>query len=156
TEAAERLHAAVRLGRRICVYGDYDVDGVTGTAILVQVLRLLGAQVEFYVPNRLEEGYGLNCEALGQIVRDGAALVVTSQCGRGSLVEAEAARRLGLELVTTDHHEFKEQLPAAAALVHPRLPGGTYPFGGLSGSGVAFKVAWALCQKVSGSQRVEP
>jgi single-stranded-DNA-specific exonuclease len=156
TEAAERLHAAVRHGRRICVYGDYDVDGVTGTAILVQGLRLLGAQVEFYVPNRLEEGYGLNCEALGQIARGGAALVVTVDCGIGSLVEAEEARRLGLELVITDHHEFKEQLPAAAALVHPRLPGGTYPFGGLSGSGVAFKVAWALCQTVSSSQRVEP
>jgi single-stranded-DNA-specific exonuclease len=156
TEAAERLHAAVRHGRRICVYGDYDVDGVTGTAVLVLALRLLGAQVDLYVPNRLEEGYGLNCGALGQIATGGAALVVTVDCGIGSIAEAEEARRLGLELLITDHHEFKEQLPSAAALVHPRLPGGTYPFGGLCGSGVAFKVAWALCQKVSGSQKVEP
>jgi single-stranded-DNA-specific exonuclease len=155
-EAAERLHAAVRQGRRVCIYGDYDVDGVSGTAILVQALRLLGAPVDFYVPNRLEEGYGLNCQALEQIAQGGTSVVVTVDCGISSIIEAEEARRLGLELVITDHHEFKETLPAAATLVHPRLPGGTYPFGGLSGSGVAFKLAWALCQAQSGSQKVEP
>ncbi len=165
-EAARRLHNAIRQGRRICVYGDYDVDGVTGTAVLLQALRLLGAQVEFYVPNRLEEGYGLNREALRQIAQGGAGLLITVDCGITSVAEAEEARDLGLELIVTDHHEFKDRLPAAAALVHPRLPASApislpprdgevgYPFAGLSGSGVAFKVAWALCQEASGGPKV--
>jgi single-stranded-DNA-specific exonuclease len=155
-EAADRLHDASRQGKRICVYGDYDVDGLTGTAILWQALRLLGGPADFYVPHRLEEGYGLNGDALGQIARTGAAVVVTVDCGIGSLAEAEEARRLGLELIITDHHEFKERLPNAHVLVHPRLPGGSYPFGDLSGSGVAFKLAWALCQRASGATRVTP
>lgn len=155
-EAAARLHAAVQQGRRVCVYGDYDVDGITGTAILWQALRLLGNPAEFYVPNRLEEGYGLNSDALRQIAQAGASVVVTVDCGIASLAEAEEARRLGLELIVTDHHEFKDQLPDAAVRVHPRLPGSTYPFGGLSGSGVAFKVAWALCQRACGSDKVTP
>jgi single-stranded-DNA-specific exonuclease len=156
TEAAQRLHQAVRQGKLICIYGDYDVDGVTGTAILLQGLRLLNAQVDFYVPNRLEEGYGLNAEALRQLAQTGTAVVVTVDCGIGSIAEAEEAQRLGLELIVTDHHEFKDQRPSAAVIVHPRLPGGSYPFGGLSGSGVAFKVAWALCQLATGARRVEP
>jgi len=156
-EAADRLMNAVRAGRRVCVYGDYDVDGITGTAILTQVLRLLGAPaVDFYVPHRLEEGYGLNAEALRQLAGSGTALVVTVDCGIASVAEAEEARRLGLELLITDHHEPGPALPEAAALVHPRLPGGSYPFGGLSGSGVVFKLAWALCQRACGSERVTP
>jgi single-stranded-DNA-specific exonuclease len=156
TEAADRLMTAVREGKRICVYGDYDVDGTAGTAILWQCLRLLGAAADFYVPNRLEEGYGLNHEALRQIAQTGASVVVTVDCGISSLSEADEARRLGLELIITDHHECKERLPDAVALVHPRLPGTSYPFGGLSGAGVAFKLAWALCQRACGSERVTP
>jgi single-stranded-DNA-specific exonuclease len=157
TAAAERLLAAVRQGRPICVYGDYDVDGLTGTALLVQALRLAGAEkVDFYVPHRLEEGYGLNTAALRQIAGSGAAVVVTVDCGIASIAEAEEAARLGLELLITDHHEPKAALPPAAVLVHPRLSEGAYPFGGLSGSAVAFKVAWALCQKVCGGERVGP
>jgi single-stranded-DNA-specific exonuclease len=149
--AAERLYQAVKDGQRICIYGDYDVDGITGTAMLQQVLRLIGGQaVDFYVPHRLEEGYGLNVEALRQIAQGGAKLVVTVDCGIASLAEAEEAQRLGLELIITDHHEFKETLPSARVLVHPRLPGGDYPFGFLCGAGVAFKLAWALCQLASG------
>jgi single-stranded-DNA-specific exonuclease len=155
-EAADRLHAAVRQGQRICVYGDYDVDGLTGTAILWQALRFLGAATDFYVPHRLDEGYGLNPDALGLIARSGATLVITVDCGIASLQEADEARRLGLELIITDHHEFKDRLPDAAVVVHPRLPGGSYPFGDLSGSGVAFKLAWALCQRASGATRVTP
>jgi single-stranded-DNA-specific exonuclease len=155
--AADRLLAAIRGGRRICVYGDYDVDGVTGTALLVQALRLAGAaQVDFYVPHRLEEGYGLNAAALQQIAQGGASLVVTVDCGIASVEEAEEARRLGLELIVTDHHEPRERLPDAAVLVHPRLPDTNYPFDKLSGSAVAFKLAWALCQRVCGSERVTP
>ncbi|HXG09640.1 MAG TPA: single-stranded-DNA-specific exonuclease RecJ [Gemmataceae bacterium] len=155
-EAAARLLDAVRRGRRVCVYGDYDVDGVTGTAILLQGLRLLGAQPDVYVPHRLEEGYGLNAEALRQIARQGAEVVITVDCGIGSVAEAEEAKRLGLELIITDHHEPRERLPEAAVLVHPRLPSGSYPFPYLSGSAVAFKVAWALCQLDCGSPRVTP
>jgi len=155
-EAADRLHTAARQGKRICVYGDYDVDGLTGTAILWQALGLLGAPTDFYVPHRLEEGYGLNLDALGQIARTGATLVITVDCGIASLAEADEARQLGLELIITDHHEFKDRLPNAQVLVHPRLPGGSYPFGDLSGSGVAFKLAWALCQRASGAAKVTP
>ena len=154
--AAQRLHEAVRQGRRICVYGDYDVDGITGTAILWQAIRLVGGTADYYIPHRLDEGYGLNRRALRQIAQSGATLVVTVDCGISALEEAEEARQLGLELIVTDHHEFKPTLPCAAVMVHPRLPGGDYPYGGLSGAGVAFKVAWALCQLASGSEKVAP
>jgi single-stranded-DNA-specific exonuclease len=155
-EAADRIFAAARAGRSICVYGDYDVDGVTGSAILLTGLRLLGAQPQLYVPHRLEEGYGLNCDALRQLAADGVSLVVTVDCGIASRAEAAEARRLGLELIVTDHHEMADSLPEAAVLVHPRLPGTAYPFGWLSGAAVAFKLAWALAQRVSGSSRAEP
>src|SRR5438445_6191560 len=155
-EAADRLLDAVRQGKRICVYGDYDVDGTAGTAILWQMFHLLGGQADFYVPHRLDEGYGLNSDALRQIAQKGARVVVTVDCGIGSIAEAEEARRLGLELIVTDHHELKEILPAADVLVHPRLPGSAYPFGGLSGAGVAFKLAWALAQRACGSEKVTP
>src|SRR5262249_12266680 len=142
--------------RSVCIYGDYDVDGLTGTVILYQALQMLGAQATYYVPHRLEEGYGLNSEALRQIAGGGASIVVTVDCGIGSIAEAEEAKRLGLALFVRDHHEPKARLPEAAVIVHPRLPGATYPFGGLSGSGVAFKLAWALCQRASGAAKVTP
>jgi single-stranded-DNA-specific exonuclease len=154
-EAVERIYAAVQQKKRICVYGDYDVDGVSGTAILLTTLRQLGAEVDFHVPHRLEDGYGLSNEALGKIAAAGTSLVVTVDCGIASIAEAEEARRLALELIVTDHHEPKERLPDAAVLVHPRLPG-DYPWGYLSGAGVAFKLAWALCKKASGSDKVSP
>jgi single-stranded-DNA-specific exonuclease len=154
TRAADLILEAVRQGKHICIYGDYDADGITGTAILCHGLRLLdAANAEFYVPNRLEEGYGLNVEALRQIAKE-SSLVVTVDCGIASLAEAEEAQRLGLELIITDHHEFKDRLPVAAAVVHPRLSGHDYPFGGLSGSGVAFKLAWALAVRACGSEKV--
>ena len=157
-QAVERLLAAVRDKRRICIYGDYDVDGVTGTAILLNLFQLLGASVEYYVPHRLEEGYGLNREALQKLAQDGVQVVVTVDCGIGSVAEADEARRLGLELIVTDHHEPKSQFPAADVVVHPRLhgDGAAYPFGHLSGSGVAFKLAWALSKRHCGSDKVTP
>jgi single-stranded-DNA-specific exonuclease len=154
--AADHLWQTVQDRRKITVYGDYDVDGVTGTAILLQALTHLGADVDFYVPHRLEEGYGLNCDALRQLAAAGTSLVVTVDCGIASCHEAAEARNLGLGLVVTDHHEFKADLPAADVLVHPRLPGHAYPFHGLSGAGVAFKVAWLLCQRASGGEKVPP
>jgi single-stranded-DNA-specific exonuclease len=153
-EAADRIVKAVAAKRKVCVYGDYDVDGTTGTAILLGVLRLIGGEPEFYVPNRLDEGYGLNAEAIRQLAAGGVSLLVTVDCGITSVAEAEEARRVGVELIVTDHHEYTPTLPNADVLVHPRLPGSAYPHGGLSGAGVAFKLAWAIAQRASGSEKV--
>jgi single-stranded-DNA-specific exonuclease len=152
-EAAERILGAIKKQQRICVYGDYDVDGVSGTAILLSVLRLMNATYEFHVPHRLEDGYGLNIEALRRLKAAGTDVVVTVDCGIASVAEAEEAKKLGLELIVTDHHEPKAELPAAL-LVHPRLATGNYPFGGLCGAGVALKLAWSLCKRHCGGDKV--
>jgi single-stranded-DNA-specific exonuclease len=152
--AAERIHEALRAGRKIVVHGDYDVDGIAGTAILWLCLKMLGAEVSYHVPHRIDDGYGLNCDTVRQLAAQGAGLIVTVDCGITSVAEAALAQQLGVELIISDHHEPGAELPAAAAVVHPRLPGGGYPFGSLSGSGVAFKLAWSLCQAASGAKRV--
>jgi single-stranded-DNA-specific exonuclease len=155
TEAAARLATAVADRRRIVIYGDYDADGMTATAILYLCLQMIGGDVRYYVPSRLDEGYGLNHDALRKLSADGADVVVTVDCGIASPDEADTARELGLELIVTDHHEMGDRLPNAAALVHPRLPhaaGTTFPH--LCGAGVALKIAWALCQKITGERRV--
>ncbi len=154
--AADRLFDAVKNKKKVCIYGDYDTDGVTGTAILWQFFQILQVPVEFHLPHRLEDGYGLRVEPLRQFAQNGTQVVVTVDCGITAVEEADEARRLGLELIITDHHEFREELPRADVLVHPRLPGGDYPFGGLSGAGVAFKLAWTLAQRVTGSEKVSP
>lgn len=161
TEAAERLARAVAERRKICIYGDYDVDGVTGTAILLRLLEHLGADAQYHTPLRLADGYGLNAERLRELADCGVSVVVSVDCGIASISEAALARELGLELIITDHHEFRmgldgPVLPDAAVLVHPRLPGSTYPYKDLCGAGVAFKLAWALSQHISGSERVLP
>jgi len=153
-QAAQLIHHALAARQRIVIYGDYDVDGMAGTALLWLCLRLLGGNVGYYIPHRVDEGYGLNCEAIRSLAADGAQWIITVDCGIGSVAEAETARELGVDLVVTDHHEPGAQLPSAAAIVHPRLPGSDYPFGGLSGSGVALKLAWALCQQASGAKKV--
>jgi single-stranded-DNA-specific exonuclease len=155
-EAADRILAAVKAGRKIVVYGDYDADGMCATAILVGCLEALDAKPAWYVPSRQDEGYGLNAEALEKLAADGANLVVTVDCGITAVAEAKRARGLGLELIITDHHNFAEELPAADVLVHPRLPGTSYPFGHLCGAGVAFKLAWAIATRASGASRVTP
>lgn len=154
--AIEIVFQTIASHGKICVYGDYDVDGTTGTAILLILLQLLKADVSFYVPHRLEEGYGLNSAAIRQLANDGVKLLITVDCGIASIAEAEVAKEVGLTLIITDHHEMKDRLPAADALVHPRLPDSKYPFGGLCGAGVAFKLAWAMAQRASGSERVTP
>jgi len=151
--AADRLATAARAGQKVVIYGDYDVDGITGTAILWHALRLAGANVSFYIPSRLEEGYGLNAEAVERIAADGAAVLVTVDCGITALAEARRAQELGLELIVTDHHQPHAQLPDAALIVHPTACGeSANP--DLSGAGVALKIAWALAQRVSGTARV--
>jgi single-stranded-DNA-specific exonuclease len=155
-QAVERLTAAIAERKKITVYGDYDVDGMTAVSLLVECLRLLGADVNYYVPRRMEEGYGLNSEALRTLAAQGRQVIISVDCGIAAVAEADVARECGLELIVTDHHEFAAELPRAAVLVHPRLPGTSYPFAGLSGAGVAFKLAWSLCRKAEGTSRVSP
>ncbi len=152
--AAEQIHHAIRAGRAMVVYGDYDVDGITGTALLRQCIKMLGGNVGYYVPHRIDEGYGLNHEAIRSLASNKAQLIVTVDCGIASVEEAVTAAQCGVDLIITDHHEPGCRLPEAAAIVHPALPGGQYPFSGLSGSGVAFKLAWALCQQAAGARKV--
>ncbi|MBN2023848.1 MAG: single-stranded-DNA-specific exonuclease RecJ [Pirellulales bacterium] len=154
--ATERIGAAVAAGERIVVYGDYDVDGITGTAILWRCLKLLGADVGYYIPHRVDEGYGLHEDAVRALATQGTRLLITVDCGIASHQAADAAAQCGLTLIVTDHHEPEGELPRAAAVVHPRLPGSAYPFGGLSGSGVAFKLAWAVCQQAGEGRRASP
>src|SRR3990172_4531778 len=153
-EAAEILHQAIAANKRIIVYGDYDADGMTATAILLGCLKLLGANADYYVPNRIDEGYGLNHEAVRALALEGAQVVVTVDFGITSVAEAETAAECGLVLIITDHHQAGARLPRAAAIVHPGLPGSTYPFAGLCGAAVALKLAWALCQRASEAKRV--
>ncbi len=155
-EASERILKAVQAKRKICIYGDYDVDGTTGTAVLLALLAKLGAPATFYIPDRLEEGYGLNSERIRALAAEGVSMLITVDCGISSIDEALVARELGIELIITDHHEMKPTLPDAAVLVHPRLPGSQYPFGGLSGSCVAFKLAWAIATLASGGDKATP
>lgn len=154
TEATEVLVRSIENRVPIVIYGDYDCDGMTGTAILVNGLRLLGADVSYHVPNRLEDGYGLNEHAIRKLAERGKRLIVSVDCGITSVTHAELCKELGVELVITDHHTIGDQLPDATAIVHPRLPGTTYPFGELCGAGVAFKLAWAVCQHQCGGERV--
>jgi single-stranded-DNA-specific exonuclease len=156
SQAADRLYQAVVDRRPIVVYGDYDADGMTATALLMSCLRHLGADASYFVPNRMEDGYGLSTDALRRLAERGKQTVVTVDCGIGSLVEADVCRELGIELIITDHHAIGEQLPQAAAIAHPALHGAQYPFHGLCGAGVAFKLAWALCQRHSQASRVTP
>jgi single-stranded-DNA-specific exonuclease len=153
-KAVKRILHAIEAGWRICIYGDYDVDGMTGSAILYKVLHLRGARARIYAPDRLSKGYGLNAAALRHIAGTGTKLVITVDCGIASLSEARLARELGLELIVTDHHEVKDVLPEARVLVHPGLPGGDYPFGNLCGAGVAFKLAWALAMHRCGGEKL--
>jgi single-stranded-DNA-specific exonuclease len=155
--AADAVVGALRANRRITIYGDYDVDGVTAISLLYHCLQLAGGRVEYYVPHRLEEGYGLNCEALAKLhERDPAMLVVSVDCGIASVREADFARQLGLELIITDHHHPGPEFPRANVLVHPRLPGGGYLFGELCGAGVAFKLAWAICTRLGDGKKASP
>ncbi len=152
--ATEVVYTAIADRKKIVIYGDYDCDGMTATAILYRCLKLLGADVTYYVPNRLDEGYGLSISALEKLHQRGAQLVVTVDCGIASVTEVAYAKQLGLQIVVTDHHHFGPSLPDADAIVHPALPGFNYPFTGLCGAGVAFKLAWSLCQCQHGSPKL--
>ncbi|HEY7087807.1 MAG TPA: single-stranded-DNA-specific exonuclease RecJ [Tepidisphaeraceae bacterium] len=151
--AAQRIAQAIRDRQKIVIYGDYDVDGITATAILWHAIRLLGGSVQYYIPHRIEEGYGLNAEAIAQICGDGGRLIVTVDCGITATEPAKVARERGVDLIITDHHEPHAELPECFAIVHPRL-GDTYPNPHLCGAGVAFKLAWGVGLAISGANRV--
>ena len=146
--AAGRVGLAMARGEKIAVFGDYDVDGITATCLLTDFLRRHGADCTCYIPRRLDEGYGLNPIALRQLHKEGVKLIITVDCGITAVEEAKLCKELGIDLVITDHHECKEQLPQATAVVDPHRPDCGYPHKNLSGVGVAFKLAAAL----SGSQ----
>ncbi len=143
-KAAERVQQALTNGERIAVFGDYDVDGITATCILVDYLRSRGADVLHYIPRRIEDGYGLSCDAIEGLHRQGTRLLITVDCGITGVEEVDFANSLGMDVVITDHHECKEVLPAAAAVVDPHRPDCPYPFKHLAGCGVALKLVLAL------------
>ncbi|MCC2685791.1 MAG: YrvE, partial [Paenibacillaceae bacterium] len=143
-EAVGRIRLAIERQQKIRVYGDYDADGISSTTLMIFLLTRLGANFDYYIPHRIEEGYGLNCGALDEAKRQGVDLIVTVDTGISAWEEIEHASRIGLDVVVTDHHEPPEKLPDAVAVVNPHQPGCEYPFKTLAGVGVAFKLAQAL------------
>ncbi len=144
-EAVERIKSAIKSKEKILVYGDYDVDGMTGVTLLYTALKNLGAIAQTYIPNRLEEGYGLNVGAIKKAERDGVSLIVTVDCGIGSFAEIEHAKAYKIDVIVTDHHEIVgSRLPEAYAIINPLQEGCAYPFKHLAGVGVAYKLAKAL------------
>ncbi len=143
--AAERIRLSVEKGEKIAVFGDYDVDGITATCLLTDFLREMGADCVPYIPGRLEEGYGLNVPAIEQLCAQDVKLIITVDCGITAVEEALFCREKGIALIITDHHECKECLPEAVAVIDPHRIDGGYPHKNLSGVGVAFKLASAIC-----------
>ncbi|MCK8825226.1 single-stranded-DNA-specific exonuclease RecJ [Fuchsiella alkaliacetigena] len=142
--AVIRIQAAVEAGERTVIYGDYDVDGIVSTALLIDYLGSLGLEVEAYIPNRLEEGYGLNKAAIEGLAQSGIELLITVDCGISDYQELKLAKELGIEVIITDHHEVPERLPPAEAIINPKYVDCTYPFTELCGAGVALKLIQAL------------
>lgn len=144
--ALDRINHAIKGHEKIVVYGDYDADGVTATALLGLALKSLGAEVQEYIPNRFDEGYGLNVEALRLLSEAGAKLIISVDCGIRSWEEADYARSAGMDLIITDHHTPLDQLPAAFAVINPKQVGDIYPEKNLAGVGLAYKLVEALSQ----------
>ena len=145
-QAVERLRAAVRNRERVAVFGDFDVDGITGTAIMARALTSLGVEVIPYIPHRVEEGHGLNTDAVGYLAAQGATLLVTVDTGVTAFAEVAAAQDMGVDVIITDHHLAPQGAPDACAIIDPRLSDSTYPFPHLTGAGLAYKLSEALLQ----------
>jgi single-stranded-DNA-specific exonuclease len=143
-KAIDRIRFALDHQEAIAIYGDYDVDGVTATALLLQTLRGLNADVRGYIPNRFDEGYGLNNDALDNLKADGVKLVITVDCGIRSPNEAQHASDIGLDMIISDHHHPSDELPPAFAIINPKQPGDNYADKDLAGVGIAYKIAEAL------------
>ena len=155
-KAAERVAKAIKDKQKIVIYGDYDVDGITATSILWHAIKLLGGDVHYYIPHRVDEGYGLNSEAIVSLCEQGAGLIITVDCGVTAVEPVDAANQRGVDVIISDHHEWRDQLPKAFAIVHPRLPceGEPYPNPHLCGAGVAFKLAWGIGMQMGSGGRV--
>lgn len=143
-KAVKRIKEAISNGEKICIFGDYDVDGVSSTSILKIYFKSIGYPVEYYIPNRLEEGYGLNEDAIRYINKMGTKLIITVDCGITSVAEVELAKSLNMDIIITDHHECQEEVPNAYAVINPKQKSCNYPFKGLCGCGVAFKLIHGL------------
>jgi single-stranded-DNA-specific exonuclease len=154
TAAARLLLDAARDGRKITVFGDYDADGITGAAVLLRCFAFLGGEAELYIPHRVDEGYGLSCDAVRELAEGGTQVMVTVDCGVTATEEVALAHELGMELVITDHHEPNGELPDTPHILNPKLPGRGFGYRYLAGVGVAFKLAWALGQEISEGDRV--
>jgi len=146
--ALDRIVRAIEAGELIAVYGDFDVDGVTAAAILIEALGEAGAKVVPYIPDRFSEGYGVNSAAIESLHQQGATLVITADCGTSSVAEIEGARSLGVDTIVLDHHTVPPELPPAVALVNPKRPGARYPETELASGGLAFKLVSALCDRL--------
>jgi len=147
-EATTRLIEALTENQLICIYGDYDVDGTCATAVLYLFLKELDANVEYYIPKRLEEGYGLSKAAIDQVKEKGTSLLITVDCGITAIEETEYANQLGMNVIICDHHQPKEEIPNAVAVLDPLKPNCNYPFKYLSGAGVAFKLAQGTGERI--------
>lgn len=143
-KATNRIKSAIENKEIIYIYGDYDVDGVSSTSILVLYFDSIGYEVNYYIPNRLEEGYGLNIDAIDELKANGAELIITVDCGITSVREVDYANELGIDVIVTDHHECQEKLPNALAVIDPKREDCSYPFKGICGCGVALKLIHAL------------
>jgi len=153
--AVARIYRALLSGEIIAVYGDFDADGITGTALLVQGLSSLGGKVIPYIPHRLTEGYGLNTTALERLHQQGISLVISVDCGITALAEVKRANRLGLDIVITDHHSPLEEIPPATAIINPKRADSSYPFSELTGAGVALKLLQALFQNLGKEEQLD-
>jgi len=146
--ATTRVITALTQNQKICIYGDYDVDGTCATALLFMFLKELDANVEFYIPRRLEEGYGISTTAIDIVKEKGTQLMIAVDCGITAITETDYANKLGIDVIICDHHQPKEDIPKAFAVLDPLKPGCNYPFKYLSGAGVAFKLAQGLCERI--------
>ena len=153
-KASIRINEAVRKKEKIVIYGDYDVDGLSATALMYRCLKLVGAQVSYYIPERLEEGYGLNTDAIKKLKEGGADVILTVDCGINACREADVARSFGIDLIITDHHQPGQEIPNAFAVVNPKLKTSQCAFKHFSGVGIAFKLAWAIGQHFSPHKKV--
>ena len=146
-KAIERIHKAIARGEKICIYGDYDTDGTTATALLLNVFRHIDVPANYYIPNRFGEGYGLSENTVKKMHQENdAKLIITVDCGITSVKEVALANQLGMDVIITDHHQPEAEQPAAHALISPKVPGNEYPYTELAGVGLAFKLAQGLIE----------
>ena len=153
SDAVDRIKRAIDGGEKIYIYGDYDVDGITSVSLLMPCLKELGGEVDYYIPNRLDEGYGISRDGVAELKEKGCGLMITVDCGISAVEEIKMANEAGMDVIITDHHQPGEELPAALVTLNPKLEDSGYPFDRLAGIGLAFKLAQALVGDASGKDK---